>query len=211
MLYTSQFTKDERKKTPLLLRLLGLNHRQESVMRPNGICLFQWFYCVKGKGEVIIDGARNIVTPGEGFLLLPDAPHSYRGLTTDWTVHIIGFEGPLCKKMLSVLRMNHSGIYRFRDKNIFLDHVQSLFFIMERAARNKQIHYAKEYFSFLVDIAGQITPVRTETYAKSNGIVSAVITYLENNFSRDFSLDEIAADLNRSKEYLYTLFKKNNR
>lgn len=208
MLFSIQSTKNERKKMPLLLRLLGFNYRQEPVIRPNGMSFYQWFYCAKGKGEVIIDGEYNIVTKGNGFLLFPHTPHSYRGLTLDWTVHIIGFEGPVCGKMLSILGMYRSGIYRFKNKNIFLEHVQSLFFIKDRNIKNKQINYSKECYSFLLDISGQITPSHMEAHVEGNGIISDVIAYLENNFTRDFSLDELALDTNRSKEYLCTLFKK---
>lgn len=208
MLYSIQSTKDERKKIPLLLRLVGINYRQESVIRPNGMNFYQWFYCSKGKGEVIIDGEYNIITSGTGFLLLPHIPHSYQGLTTDFTVHIIGFEGPACKKILSALGMTVSGIYYFKNKEVFLEHVQSLFFIINREITEKKLRYSKECYSFLLDIAGQITPARTEVRSEGNSITAAVITYLESNFERDFSLDELALSVNRSKEYLCTLFKK---
>lgn len=209
MLYSIHATKEEQKKMPLLLRLIGLNHRQEPVIRPNGMNFCQWFYCARGKGEVIIDGECNIITQGNGFLLLPHIPHSYRGLTEDWIVHIIGFEGPILPKTLSVLGMYRSGIYRFRNKDIFLQHIQSLFFIKDRDIRNKKIRYAKECFSFLLDMAGQITPAQTEIHAEGNSTVASIITYLENNFAKEFSLYEMALDMNRSKEYLCTLFKKN--
>lgn len=208
MLYSIQSTKEERKKLPLLLRLVGINHRQEAVIRPNGMNFYQWFYCSKGKGEVIIDGEYHIVTSGTGFFLLPHISHSYQGLTMDFSVHIIGFEGSACTKILSALGMAVSGIYYFRNKDIFLEHVQSLFFIINRDIKGKKIRYSKECYSFLLDIADQITPARTEVYAEGNNLIAAVITYLESNFKRDFSLDELAASVNRSKEYLCTLFKQ---
>lgn len=208
MLYSVQTTKKERKKFPLLIRLMGFNHRQEQVIRPNGLSLYQWFYCAKGKGEIIIDGVCSVISKDSGFLLYPHIPHSYRGLTDDWTVHIIGFEGPICGKMLSMLGMYYSGIYHFADSDIFLEHVQNLFFIKDRQIKNKNIIYSKECYSFLIDISSQITPGKTGIHVEENSLASSIISYLENNFDHDFSLDELSKEINRSKEYICTLFKK---
>ena len=55
---------------PLLPKLLGVNHLQEPVQRPHGFPVFQWFYCVKGQGEFIINGQRSIISKGQGLLIL---------------------------------------------------------------------------------------------------------------------------------------------
>lgn len=208
MLYSIQYTKSDQKKIPLLLRLIALNHKQEPVIRPNGMNFYQWFYCSKGKGQVIIDGEYHIMTKGKGFLLFPHTSHSYQGLSGDWTVHIVGFEGMICKKLLQALGMNDSGIYFFKDTDIFLKHVQNFFFLKERKIKNRNLTYSKECYSFLVDIAEQITPAHTDIHVEDNSMIRFVISYLEENFSRDFSIDEVALAAGRSKEYLCTIFKK---
>lgn len=208
MIYSLQATKKERGKIPILIRSIGINHSQEPVNRPHGLSFYQWFYCAKGTGEVTIDGIRNHISEGSGFLILPAISHSYRSITENWRVHFIGFEGPICHKMLSMLDMYRSGVYQFSNNKVFLDHVQSLFFIKDRPVKNKKLLYSKECYSFLLDISGQITPAKTGMPAQENGIVSSVISYLETNYYRDISLDELAQEMNRSKEYLCTVFKK---
>ena len=90
---------------PLLPNLLGVNHLQEPVQRPHGFPVFQWFYCVKGQGEFIINGQRSIISKGQGLLIYPHISHSYKGLTSDWTVHLIGFGGNACTEILQTLHM----------------------------------------------------------------------------------------------------------
>ena len=95
MLY--QFHSKEFSQTlPIQLWMFGANHLQEPVRRPQGVPYFQWFYCVKGQGELILDEQRSIITKGQGFLIYPDQEHIYQAVTNNWTLHIIAFNGPLC-------------------------------------------------------------------------------------------------------------------
>ena len=68
MLY--QFHSKEFSQTlPIQLWMFGANHLKEPVRRPQGVPYFQWFYCVKGHGELILDQQRTIITKGQGFLI----------------------------------------------------------------------------------------------------------------------------------------------
>ena len=84
---------------PINLRLLGIGHRQEPINRPAGLALYQWFFCVKGKGEFISDHQRSVVSEGQGLLIYPDIPHIYRSLSEDWTVHFAGFDGSFLRSV----------------------------------------------------------------------------------------------------------------
>ena len=114
MLY--QFHSKEFSQTlPIQLWMFGANHLQEPVRRPQGVPYFQWFYCVKGHGELILDEQRSIITKGQGFLIYPDQEHIYQAVTNNWTLHIIAFNGPLCSDILALLQMGESGAYHFSD------------------------------------------------------------------------------------------------
>ena len=87
---------------------------QEPVRRPQGVPYFQWFYCVKGHGELILNNQRSIITKGQGFLIYPDQEHIYQAISNNWTLHIAAFNGPLCSDILTLLQMGESGAYHFR-------------------------------------------------------------------------------------------------
>ena len=104
---------------PLQLELIGVDHHQEPIVRPGGMPFFQWFYCVKGQGEFIVNGQRSIISQGQGLLIYPEIPHVYQAVSDDWTVHFIGFGGSACKEILHALQMYETGVYHLSIPEIF--------------------------------------------------------------------------------------------
>ena len=88
---------------------------------------FQWFYCIKGQGELVLNRQRfSDPVPEQGFLICPNDPHSYQAVTADWTLHIFGFDGSLCGELLKTLQMHASGAYQFTDGDLFVHHIETL-------------------------------------------------------------------------------------
>ena len=193
---------------PISLQILGINHRQEPINRPNGLSVFQWFYCVEGKGELIVNDRRSIINQGQGALIYPHVPHSYCGLSNDWTVHFFGFSGPNCAELLKTLRLLESGVYHFSNRDVFPDHIQKLYHVYERSIQNKQAEFAKECFSFLIDLSSCVHRINASVPAQENIAIQNIINYLEENYQSSVSLDDISHNVRLSKEYICTLFKQ---
>ena len=187
---------------------VGINHLQEPVQRPNGTPIYQWFYCEKGTGEMIINHQKSILRPGQGMLIYPNVPHTYYGVTGDWTLHIFGFQGPSCSKILKSLGMHESAVYHFSNPDIFSEHIQKLYEIHQTKMRNKQPEYSKECYAFLLDLSFCINRIHTTVPGQENKIIQKIIAYLEENYIHPISLDDLAAHVQLSKEYMCTLFKK---
>lgn len=208
MIYTFQLKKHSHHTVPISVHMLGINHRQEPVHRQKGLDVFQWFYCSRGKGELIIDQNKVCITPGEGALIYPKVPHSYHALTDNWLVHFVGFSGPFCVDLLQTLRMHESNVYHFANKDIFPEHIQKLALLRERKIKNKTAELSKECYSFLLDLSLNIKRVIPASPVADNQFCRELIDYLEDNYSRDISLDELAEQTRLSKGYLCALFKK---
>ena len=207
MLY--QFhSKEFTQSLPIQLWMFGINHHQEPIRRPQGVPYYQWFYCVSGQGELIIDNQRCIISEGQGFLIYPNEEHIYQALSEDWTLHIIAFNGPLCKEILSLLQMGESGAYHFRNNSIFEEHVNRLLEIHENTTTDQTLSYSKECYSFLVDLSRCITRTHEFTYSNENPFVLKVVSWLDENYSEQISLDELAEIVNLTKDYMCALFKK---
>lgn len=206
MLY--QFHSQESLQTlPLQLWMFGVNHKQELVHRPQGVPYFQWFFCVKGQGELILGSQRSIISEGQGFLIFPDTAHLYRGTTPNWVLHIIAFNGSLCSEILNILQMGESGSYHFSDNKIFEKHIQNLLWLHENRSANRTQSYSKECYDFLLDISQCITHIHEFSYEQGNALVLKIVTYLEKNYRDCISLDTLASTVNLSKDYMCALFK----
>lgn len=207
MLYSIQPNKSDF-PVPISLRIIGLNHLQQPVHRPKGLSLYQWFYCVKGNGEFIIKNKKFILSQGEVALLYPDEPHSYRGLSDDWTLHIFAVSGSLCANLLKVLHMQESNVYHLTDKEIFLTHIQTLSHIYECHTMNKNLAFSKETYNFILDLSTCITQIDTRVAILENELIRRMTLYLEENYAAPFSLSMLSEYMHLSKEYLCTFFKK---
>ena len=210
MLYQFHF-KEFSQTLPLQLWMFGVNHLQEPVRRPQGVPYFQWFYCVKGRGELILDQQRSVITKGQGFLIYPDEAHIYKGLTSDWTLHIrIDQESlTLCSEILVLLQMQDSGAYHFSESVIFEQHIQRLLWLHENRSANQTLTYSKECYDFLLDLSRCITHTHCLSSSQENPFVLKVVSWLEENYARPIALDELAESVNLTKDYMCALFKKN--
>ena len=207
MRYSISVSKRQNAKTPLLLRTLGIDQTQEPIYRPNGFPVWQLFYGVAGSGEFRLDGWRGILRPGQAALLAPNEAHSYRSLGGDWVLHYIGFEGELCQKLLVCLGLGQSGLYSLAQPELLLEHLQTLERILLAERRDSALLSSKELYSLLLDFSQSLTRLTDSRYAEATGLEKEMILYLEDHYSEDVSLDELAAHFRRTPEYLCSLFK----
>ncbi len=193
---------------PLSIKMFGINHHQEPINRPHGIAFHQWFYCAKGEGEFIVGEQRSVIKEGQGMLIFADLPHIYRGLTTDFMTHFIGFDGSLSADLLRSLHMEESGVYTFSSPDIFLQNLHALANLHQSNLRNKGKDYSTLCYRLLLDLSESITKITPSEQLSENDTIRQIILYLEENYASDISLGDLADRLQLSKEYLCTIFKQ---
>lgn len=207
MIYPFHST-DLTESLPIALRLFGVSHLQPPVKRPDGVPYFQWFYCIKGQGELILNRQRFLIRPGQGFLICPNDPHSYQAVTDDWTLHIFGFDGPLCGELLKTLQMHDSGAYQFTDEELFVRHIEALASLYGDHHLRSALDFSKECYSFLLDISRSITRSRAAGNAAGNELIDTLTSYLERHFASPVTLEELSRIVNLSPDYMCAQFKK---
>ena len=160
---------------PLQLELIGINHHQEPIIRPHGMPFYQWFYCIKGQGEFIVNGQRSIISKGQGLLIYPQISHIYQPLSEDWMVHFIGFGGSACKEILHALQMYETGVYYLSVPEIFEQHLQTLCQVYLRDLPRKSLELSRECYNFLLDLYPSVSRIHPTAAADSNERITAVI------------------------------------
>lgn len=231
MLYRIKYS-GLKNQLPLYIELFGISHRQEPINRPQGFIYWQWFYTVEGKGELVVDGKKYILSENQGFLIAPAQGHSYKALTDTWTVHFIGFGGNLCEPLLSFLNMTKTGIYQFADPSVFLMYLEKIKTTYDpqkvdvdesikrrweindtpgkdKKSRNDDLYiYSTICYEFLCAISRDIQMVGKAQVYNDNDYITNAIRYMSKNYMRSFSIDEMAKDIGVSKSYLCHIFKK---
>lgn len=195
-------------KMPISLRILGIDHQQEPIFRPMGLSVFQWFYCVRGRGELIINQQRSLLHQGQGALIYPCVPHSYHGLTEDWTVHFFGFTGPNCMDLLKTFGMHESGVYHFSDTEVFPAYIRQLIQLQKQPTARGDTAFSKACYCFLTDLSSCIKRINTAVPIQENAVIQKITDYLEEHYTDSILLDDLASQVQLSKEYMCALFKQ---
>lgn len=208
MIYSFHYPQKQQQMLPLSLHILGINHQQEPILRPAGLPVFQWFYCIKGTGELIINNSKSILHQGQGALIYPQVPHSYHGLTPEWALHFIGFAGQNCMELLKTLYMHESGVYHFSNTTVFPQHIEHLHNLKKQKIKHKNAAYSKACYCLLLDLSSCIKHINTTVPVQENMQIQQIITFLEENYAKPVSLDDLARHIQLSKEYTCTLFKQ---
>ncbi len=193
---------------PIQPKMLGIGHEQEPINRPKGLHLYQWFYCEKGRGEFISDHQRSVISEGQGLLIYPEIPHIYQGISSDWTVDFIGFDGSLCLELLQGLEMRDSGVYHFSEPKIFTDHIQLLNHLRRTTYPRRCQELSTACYRFLLDLSETITHINPSELVQENDLIRKILSYLEENFAQCIALRDLSELVQLSEEYLCSIFKK---
>lgn len=208
MIYNFGQRKEQLKKLPICINMVGVDHLQEPVFRPKGLSSWQWFYCKAGQGEVIIDQKRYVIRSGQGFLLYPGVNHAYQALSDDWTLHFIGFAGQNCNELLGTLGMDTSGVYRFTKPDVFEPFLQQLVQFSNHPKRGISRKLSLVGYEFLLTVSEHIEFLNVSDLYDGHEIVRKVLLYIEEHYTEDIGIDAIADHIGLSKGYVQTLFKK---
>lgn len=193
---------------PLEVHLLGHYFLQKPIKRIEGISFYQWFLCRKGTGEIVIEGKKHSVCEGEGFLIYPGISHTYKGITNDWTLDIVGFSGQICTELLNSLGMTKSGAYHFFDFKIFSTYIYDMITCYKEKS-DFQIDLSSLCYKLLLHLSNAVKPISGINFTDKHSIVTTIIKFIEENYHLPINLDDIAEHCDFTKEHLCVLFKKN--
>lgn len=211
MVYSIPYSNKKNRHLPLLITLIGCNHLQDPIYRPQGVPFYQWFLCCKGQGELTTGDTTLVINKGQGFLVYANESHSYKGLTKDFSVHILGFSGSCALEILHTCGMHETGIYQISDEYVFTQYVLSAMTIHSRDLTDAQYEYNKLCYGFLCDLGNCIQKITTSPVSQNNETIRRISNYLEEHYQEPITLDDLADEINLTKSYMCTLFKKEMR
>jgi AraC family transcriptional regulator, arabinose operon regulatory protein len=198
----------EEKNLPFYVKLVGGNDTQEPIKRMNGYPAHQWIHCVKGKGKLIIDGKEFIISRNSGFYLSPMHAHEYFALEEPWETHWIAFSGYEIEYFLNQLGLKDYVVFYFNDIK-FLDNL--LIEILNTARTNtltSGLRNSSKLYSFLIEIISTKRENIEETGSSMFKKILPILNYIEGNYNKNPTIDEMASLINTSPQYLCRLFKE---
>ncbi len=195
-------------KFPLYLAGAGSHHAQEHVTRLDGYQYFQWIQCRSGKGKLIIEGESFIVNENQAMLLYPNEPHEYYSISDKWLVDWVSFGGFAAEKFLENYGMNKSGVFMVSNAEIILRKIETLLNMARSNGALIGIECSKILYELIMDILTYASADKDDFIFQQYSKLKPVFDYIDENYSKLITLEELAAAVEFTPEYLCTVFKK---
>ena len=184
---------------PLYTCTTDINYPQEKVIRPNGFVFHQIFIVSDGNGFIKANGISRVIGKDDMFYITAHTPHEYYGIDGDFRTSYISFCGYGFEKIKKYYNLGDFGIYRNKNKNIFKSSLDNLF---------ENFETAKELSSLCAMTFSVVIDFFDEVCKKEYSPIESVCNFIESNYSKKLTLEDIMKFYPYSKSKLCCDFKQ---
>ena len=150
------------------------------------------------------------VKSGQGFMLFPDQVCTYTADTNlPWEYVWIEFDGLRVKEPLQIAGLSpNSPIYRSHSKELGIKMMEEMLYIVHHP-KESPFHLLGHGFLFLDYLTRSIAPYHLSSSGKIQDFyIREAITFVEQNFQNDISVEDIAARCGLNRSYFGTIFRQ---
>ncbi len=198
----------EENKLPYYVKGVGGLENQDNIERMNGYTDYQWIHCIRGTGKLLIDDKEFIIRKNSGFLLYPGIPHEYYAIEEPWETHWVTFDGEGVAFLLDSLGFKNYEVISFNEI-VLLDNIINDIFL---AAQSKSLlmgyKCSAKLYDLLIEIRRQKMKEEEASGVSKMKQLEPVISFINENFSRNPTIQDMAQTINASPQYLCRLFNK---
>jgi AraC family transcriptional regulator of arabinose operon len=194
---------------PFYVKCVGGFKNQAPILRIQGFPDHQWIHCLKGTGKLIIENKEYVINTNTGMFIPAHIPHEYYATEEPWETHFVAFSGYGIPELLNSLELKKFEIFILEDIR-YIDSILGDIFI---TSKSNTIAAAYKSSSLLYTL---LIEIRNNIRNNSNNIeniqlkkLQPIIDFLEENYSREISIEEMSIIISSSPQYLCRLFNKN--
>lgn len=198
---------ESERQLPLYLAGVGCHHHQEHITRPDGYPTFQWIQCHKGQGELIVGDRSYRIGPEQGALLYPNQAHEYYETNGPWEVDWIGFSGALVESFVNQLGFRSSNVFYIIHGEKILAKMRLALKIAQSGDSFRGLQCSGIIYELLLDLYKYTSSSNDASILQQHSRIKPVLDYMEENYSRVITLEELAHTIHISPQYLCLLFK----
>ena len=181
-------------------------HSFGPAVRPNYIIHF----VLEGRGKYQVGDEVHELSAGQGFLIEPEVLTFYQAdAKNPWTYLWIGFHGEKADEFLRDIGLNSQQLI-FRSKHS--EQLKSIVFSMLKNntySTTSQFKLEGLLYEFLSVLSQEIEVTFSSEKERENLYVRKAIEYIQNTYSNNIKVTDIADYVCINRSYLYTLFQKN--
>ncbi len=188
---------EREKSLPYYVETVGINYRQEEILRENGLGDHQLLLCLDGTGTAFVNGSQIALKPGDVLFLEKNSLHDYHKTSDEWITDWITYNG-YGVKQLSNLK---NGVYNFEN----FDRIERI--VKKIAYHGGNADWAVQSSALLYKLLLICKPEAGISANSSFSKMMPAVEYITENCGNDITLGDVANVLGVSNEHTCTLFK----
>jgi AraC family transcriptional regulator of arabinose operon len=194
---------------PFYLVGAGINFHQEKDphRRQNGYHHYQWIQVEKGRGSIMIHDERREISENQGIFLYPGDPHEYHAIESPWIVNWFTFNGSNIKQVLAHIGLDESGVYSVHHHEVLSTKIRTALKLLQSTDRTKGISASSLVYDFLITLMRYAHKDGDKSYFGGYARLDPVFQYIERNFYKPLTIDELAKIIEVTPQHLCHLFK----
>ena len=175
---------------------------------------YLFHYVISGTGQLMADDSHGVtqnyqIKSGEGFMIFPGQITSYiASKDLPWEYVWIEFDGLRVKEAIEIAGLSpNNPVYHAQSKDL----KEAMFHEMMYLVQNRKeppFHLIGHLYLFLDYLTRSAAPLQTPTHSKLRDFyIKEALTFIEQNFQNDISVEDIAAVCGLNRSYFGKIFK----
>ncbi len=198
---------DAKRRLPFYLATIGYDWPQENIRRPDGYPHYQWLHCLSGQGRLVVGSQGWDIQAGMGFFLLPDEAHEYSQTSVDWTTDWISFGGFAVAETLRFAGLEKSGVYEIADLWRLKTIIREVYAAEQEDSAISFHDTSLLVYELILALRTALEP-RTRNAEPRHAKLRPVLQYIRSHYMNDVSINDLAAVIDVTPQYLCQLFKQ---
>lgn len=194
-------------KLPIFINGVGCFYEQDHIARPQGYPFFQWIQCHQGEGKLLINNKVYTIKENQGMFLYPNVIHEYYPLEDPWQVDWISFDGYQIENYLKNIGITESKVLNVFNPEIMLSKMRKILFLLQSSNTMGILEGSTIAYDLLLDLLRYCAPNSENSVLQQYNRIKPVLDYIDDNFDKIISLEELSEAANLTPQYLCTLFK----
>lgn len=184
---------------------IGFEENQPHIIRKDGFLVHQFFLCTGGEGKIVLQNSEFSVKSGDFFFLPAHISHEYFAVKEKWQVQWIAFYAD--EDLMKSSELTQFMLFTSRKFQNFDSYFKRIFSILKNETDSNKFQSA----SILFEMISELYVLRNKEIEFSENeinIVNKAVAFMDQNFSKYFTIEDLSASCSISPQYLCRLFQK---
>lgn len=168
-------------------------------------------YIVDGEGSYTVNNKTYKLKKNQGFLIWPSVLTYYEAdKDNPWTYMWVGFNGVKAQTYLNYANLNEENlIFEYSKDDCLKNYISEMLKLKERDHSSELKLEGLLYFFMSALAETQKDSTHQKSYKSTELYLEKSIEFIENNYSNNVKINDIASYIGINRSYLTNIFKKN--